>query len=858
MTRVRLLALTLIVVASAAAAFEIQDAAKKKDPNTVEILPALEIPVVTGARLSSGGTYDNQPAVAETADGTTWVASVRYHNGKADDVVVLSRHGEKMSEAHTITLAPGQYIRPAIAAAGNDVWCVWTTSQPEKLSSIWYSRRTGDTWTPAARLLSENAAAHQNPEIAAATDGRVAVVYQIHNGKAYDIAFRVWDGKVWSEPKVLSEPGVDNWDPAVAIDTKGAIHAVWCGFKDGDYDIYHSKNSGAPRRISTRGEYDMHPWIAAAPDGTVWTCWDVIRIPNHANSGRTTITGANLKRDMDESHGKQGAKSAIDVCVIDGETLRRPGIPKEELTPPKGYLLSHCGMPKIAIASGGEPWIFYRLLRRQANSPGIGYFWEVVARPFRAGKWGELVKFSDGDGYLEEPAVAPCADGLRVAYGGEHRNAHIPKGPNNPAGAKKPADAAPEPPHEDPPGTPPHDHHHDFDSRKGWNGEIHLATIGDAKAAGPSVLAEAKASDDRNVANRVRMEPFSASLNGRTYKLLFGDLHRHSNVSRCSQGGEPTPDDLYRYGTDICRYDFFGLSDHAEDPRKTGYDVIDYYWWKQQKLADLYHVPGFMSVLYNLEWSLRFPHGHHNTIFPSRPTLRLDASLAQSSTLAAGWKLLEKNNLKAITIPHTGADPGMGTAWEIQDDRFQRVCEIFQACRGSYEHSGCPREFSNTKNKKGFYWNALEKGYHLGVICSSDHGYGVAYACVYAPENSRDSIWQAIWDRRTYGSTTYGLVLEMHSGTHWMGEEWSSKEAPVLDVFVRGTQPIRSVEILGRSKVLHAEGSQKEPLNAKEHRIRWSDPEWAAQDQEQWYYVRVIQADDEMAWSSPVWVKPMR
>ena len=80
------------------------------------------------------------------------------------------------------------------------------------------------------------------------------------------------------------------------------------------------------------------------------------------------------------------------------------------------------------------------------------------------------------------------------------------------------------------------------------------------------------------------------------------------------------------------------------------------------------------------------------------------------------------------------------------------------------------------------------------------------------------------------------------------------KEAPVLEVHVRGSAPIRSVEILGRSKVLLAE----KPAGAREHRVRWSDPDWAQQDKEQWYYVRVIQADDEMAWSSPVWVKPSR
>ena len=84
-------------------------------------------------------------------------------------------------------------------------------------------------------------------------------------------------------------------------------------------------------------------------------------------------------------------------------------------------------------------------------------------------------------------------------------------------------------------------------------------------------------------------------------------------------------------------------------------------------------------------------------------------------------------------------------------------------------------------------------------MASSDHGFGVAYAVVFAPENTRESIWQAMWDRRTYGSTTYGLVLDVRSGEHWMGEHWSSEQTPQIDVFVRGAAPIRSVEILGRS-----------------------------------------------------------
>ncbi len=819
-----------------------------------EIVPAADLQTVAGARLSAGRTYDNQPAVAETSEGTSWVAWVRYYNHQADEIVVASRHGDRLAEPVVLTRRKGQYIRPVLAAAGNEVWCAWTVTEPDKVSTVWYSRMAAGQWSAPQRVIPDQDRPHQNPEIAAAADGRVAVVCQVHTGAGYDVYIRVWEGKEWGPVFPLSEGEVNDWDPSVAFDAKGGIHVVWSSYREGDYDIYWTPRPGRvnPRRISARGEYDLHPSIAASPDGTLWVSWDVVRIPLHGHSGRTTITGANHRGGTPAQGDSRGVEmSAIEVRVLDGDKVRVPGKPREELAPPKGFLLAHCAMAKVAVGPGGEPWVFHRALRRAANSPGIGYYWDLLARPFRAGKWGEAVHFSEADGYLEEAGLASTPRGIRVAYGGEHRNAHIPK-----QGAARPANPAP--PHEDPPGTPPHDHHRDFDRTKGWNGEVYLATVAEPPAKGPerSALAEAPAPADRPARDLPRAPRYRVAVGQRLFQLLWGDTHRHSNVSRCSQGAEPSPDDLYRYGEDICRYDFLALSDHAEDPRQAPYDVIDYYWWKQQKLADLYHVPGAMSVLYNFEWSLPFPHGHHNTIFPSRPTIRLDRSLAASSTLAGGWKLLEKEKLKAITIPHTGADPRMGTAWEVQDDRYQRLCEIFQACRGSYEHSGCPREFTQTGNKQGFYWNALEKGYHVGVIASTDHGYGCSYACVYAEANTREAVWQAMWDRRTYGATTYGLVLDFRSGEHWMGEEWSSKEAAPLQIYVKGAKPIRSVEIIGRSRVLHAEGSADKPLNKPEHRIEWQDPDWAAQTQEQWYYVRVIQVDDEMAWSSPVWVKP--
>ncbi len=848
--RLRLAGLAFFAAVGLAAHSRGQQNPPARPPNPNEaVVPPEKLDTVTGFRLSSEEDYAAYPAAAATADGTVWTAWVRYREGKGDEVVARSlpmaqagkgRIPVRIDPPRVLSPAPGQYIRPVLAAAGGEGWGLWPASEPARPSAIWFTRCTRGEWSPAARLLPDENRSQQNPEAAAAPDGRLAVVYQLHTGAGFDVHLRQWDGQTWTPPRSLSDGATDDWDPVVAFDAKGALHAAWSGWKDGDYDVYWVARDGAPRRISARGEYDLHPWLAASPNGEVWVSWDVVRVPAHGRSGRTTITGANLRPgDPETVTNASGLWSGVEVRVILGDTLLVPGRPREEIVAPKGYHLAHRALGKVAIGPAGEPWIIYRALFRMSApwSAAVrdGYMWELQARPFRNGRWEGPVLFLESDGYLEEPGMASTPAGIRVAYGTEHRRSsarrvmfHEPHGEG-------------------------YDHRHDFDGFMGWRGDVYLATLEPPAVpwAPEGNFTVERAPADRPCEKYLPREAgrHDVTAGGKTLHLYWGDTHKHSNVSRCTVGSEPSPDDLYRYGTDINRYGFFALSDHAEY-------TTDYYWWKQQKLADLHHVPGFLSVLYNYEWSLRFPDGHHNTLFPRRPAEKIHGWMGASKDLKGGWRILEKHGTPAITIPHTGADPGMGTDWSAHDERYRRLCEIFQSARGSYEHEGCPREFTNTRNKKGFYWSALEKGYHVGVIASSDHGYGCAYACVYAPENTREAIWRAMWERRTYGSTAYGLVLELRSGARWMGEEWASAEAPALEIYVRGAAPIRSIEILGRSKVLHAEGSLKAPLDKAEHRIRWTDPEWARQTKEQWYYVRVIQTDDEMAWSSPVWITP--
>ena len=838
--------------------------------NKVNSEPPAPLYDVNSIKLTNGSDYDSQPSVTQLPNGDTYLAWVRYSPAKLDEVAVMLVRGgiprQRLVNWKVVSGKPGQFIRPVIAAAGEDILCFWTQTNESQLAAIWYAKLSGGAWSDPARLLPNLKLAHQNPEVSASSDGKLAVAYQVNNGNStgYDVECTTLSGGAWSEPVNVSNSPNDDWDPTLVYDKAGNLHIAWSAFDHGDYDVYesHAAATGgfsAPRRISARGDYDMHPWLAAAPDGAVWLSWDAVQIGRHGYSGRMTITGANLKDDPTSGpapeHGERAKYSGIEVRVLDGDTVRIPGNPREEITPTAGFKFSHRALGKISISSDGVPWVIYRALTQPApawDGPGsnAGYYWQLQARAFRNGHWQPPVNFLESDGYLEEAGVYPSAEGVRVAYTSEHRRSTTS---NIDYLTKKPG-ATPTTTGTSATIEEMYDHHHDFDNFLGWDGDIYMATLGRTQEATDAIAAAGLPAEEKPrdgpVDIRLTRETgrHAVQANGETYQLYWGDTHRHSNVSRCSVGTEPSPDDLYRYGIDINLYDFVALSDHAEH-------TTDFYWWKQQKTADLYNIPGILSVLYNYEWSMGFPEGHHNAIFATRNDIKMNGKIGAAKTMVGGWELLAAGGYKAITAPHTTADPGMGTNWNANDERFQRVCEIFQACRGSYEYDGCPRQHTNAKNKAGFYWKGLAKGYHLGIICSSDHGYGCAYACTYATTNTREATWQSIWDRRCYGSTTYGLVADVRSGNHWMGEQWDSAEAPPISIYVRGSAPIRSVEIMGRFKTLHADGSVEHPLNVNEYKLDWTDPEWSTLAGEQWYYVRIIQTDDEMAWTSPMWVK---
>jgi hypothetical protein len=209
----------------------------------------------------------------------------------------------------------------------------------------------------------------------------------------------------------------------------------------------------------------------------------------------------------------------------------------------------------------------------------------------------------------------------------------------------------------------------------------------------------------------------------------------------------------------------------------------------------------------------------------------------------------EVKQQNGISIPHTSATPNFGTDWKDNDPAVEPVVEIFQGCRWNSEAPDAPYPYaSNRANAKGWVVNAWAKGYKLGIIASSDHSSThLSYAMVYTADPSRQGILDAIRKRHTYGATD-NIILEVHMGARFMGDEFAAARAEPIAIKIRGTDSVKRVEVIRDGAVVYS----ADP-NRQEVTLTYSDREPLAK--RRYYYVRVQQADGMIAWSSPMFVR---
>ncbi len=341
--------------------------------------------------------------------------------------------------------------------------------------------------------------------------------------------------------------------------------------------------------------------------------------------------------------------------------------------------------------------------------------------------------------------------------------------------------------------------------------------------------------------------------------LYFGDIHGHSYQS----DGMGDPEASYLRARDVLRDDFHVLTDHDDF---VGKRLNDTQWEEQKLLADHYHREGEFATLFGQEWTtarVGRPHGWgHFNIYTDDPRLRLLAHTDDDwQDLDQIYAELRKYN--AIAIPHHIG--WTGVPWDAIDPQLTPVVEICSV-HGAFEYEGNEPLRHRGCMPGCFYRDGLARGLPIGVVGGSDqHGlawhHGMCWKrnCfragltgIWAPELTRTALLDALRQRRTFATTGVKLQLLFTVDDELMGGTVAASGPPRIsfDVAVPPDQGlIRWLQVVRNGQVIQNYGG-----TAQRDRFSFRDDECPI-GQTSAYYLRVVLADNNMAWSSPVWVE---
>jgi hypothetical protein len=805
-------------------------------------------------QLTSDPTEDDFAACAAPPDGSVWCAYVGYLRGSplvaedfnkgkfdslitrnhGDQVRLMKFDGKQWTAPIDVTPAGLDVWRPTVAIDGNGaVWVIWsqTTNGNWDLHARSYDTKA-NRWSNDQRVTSEPGADIHS--VATTTrSGAVWVAWQSWGNGDFAIKAQRLGGSGKSTPLTRDFPRGNEWQPSIAADSKGKVYVAFDTYAKGNYDVYvwaldenASNASGEIIPVATSSRFEARPTMAVDGQDRVWIAYEDAE-PNWGKDYGTRW------------EGKTGApfylnRNVAVRCLEGGKLLQTKAEIKSELIdttypPSERQRLSY---PRISTDGAGALWL---LFRRHALKTGATERWVTYATYYSGDAWSGPILLPSSENLLDNrPALVPMkGNGLLAVYSSDGRTGGTNTAvKNNLYGALFSTEGSPKNP-----------------------------VLVSVRPEGDGGTAEAVHADETEDVNRIRA--YRVSVGGKTYQPLRGEFHRHTEISSHRDQDGPF-EEIWRYGLDVARMDWIGPGDHDNGVGR------EYTWWLTQKQVDIYHHAPVFMPMFTYERSVVFPSGHRNVMFARRgirPLPRMGTPQQQEvlyGSPQAGSPDIKNlyaylKHFNGICSSHTSAT-NMGTDWRDNDPAVEPVVEIYQGHRQNYEEPKAPKAAKDAEDSiggfqpEGYVWNAFLKGYKLGFQVSSDHvSTHISYGIVYAEKPTRDAIVDAFKKRHSYGAND-NIILDVRCGDKMMGDEFTSRAAPKLDIQAIGTAPVARIDIvrqIDRSTPAYVYAVEPKKPNVK---ISWTDSK-AKEGALNMYYVRLMQEDGKMAWASPMWIK---
>jgi hypothetical protein len=247
------------------------------------------------------------------------------------------------------------------------------------------------------------------------------------------------------------------------------------------------------------------------------------------------------------------------------------------------------------------------------------------------------------------------------------------------------------------------------------------------------------------------------------------------------------------------------------------------------------------------------------------------------------YKIYQPKDL--LSIPSFTMGSEIPFDFKDYNSEFERVAEIYN----SWGSSECTEKEGNLfpirkspkksdENAEGSFRNALNHNCRFGFVAGGldDRGsyssfyssdqvqYPPGLTAIIATTQTREALLEALYNRHCYATTGERMVIDLHVAQAPMGSELNTEKRPGLSYsrhlsgYVIGTDKIQKVEIIRNGKLFttyEPEGNSYEfavddtdPLSTIALNGGNEKPPFV------YYYLRVLQKNGSMAWSSPIWI----
>jgi hypothetical protein len=305
-----------------------------------------------------------------------------------------------------------------------------------------------------------------------------------------------------------------------------------------------------------------------------------------------------------------------------------------------------------------------------------------------------------------------------------------------------------------------------------------------------------------NPALQAEGNPVEVDADPRYAPLFWGDLHAQSVIG-C---GARSIDAYYAHARDFSAND---VSSHQANC----FLVSTAEWHETAASTERHHAPGRFVTLLGVEWSgASSLGGDHNLYFPGDAAELHRCShefVADRSDVATDLPHIEdvyrhyrgSDTLVAVHVGGRTAD----LAWH--EPGLDRLLEVH----------------STHATSEWFLFDALRRGYRMGVIAGSDGVDGRpgnshpghlsvrnvrgGLTAIAASGLTRAAIWQALEARHCYATTGERILLRFSAGGAQMGDAIDAGPGFAragFDVHVEGTAPLERIDFFRDAEMLHS------------------------------------------------------